>query len=142
MKLEALQEEMKVDSILNHTELDVESVKIPYLHSKWYNYFILESRLFKILDSDLNKLYKNRFEYFLGKCPESVYKEEPLHIRVTRQDVETYILADEAYQALKMKVDLQKMKVDLCQEMIKTINNRNFIIKSTIDFLRFKNGLN
>lgn len=140
MRLDELQAEIAADSEINNNALDTESLRIPMLHSKYYNYFIAELRILKGIEIEYKRVKKERHQYWLGQASDEVYKAEPKDIKILRQDLELYLDADEKLTELKSKYELQKMKTEMLEAFIKTLNTRNFLIKNSIEFLRFKNG--
>lgn len=140
MRLDELQAEIEKDSYVDNNKLDTESLKIPMLHSKYYNYFIAELRILKGVEAEYKKLKKERHQYYLGQAKDEVYKEEPMQLKILRTDLELYLDADEKLSDLKSKYEIQKMKTEMLEAFIKTVNTRNFLIKNSIEFLRFKNG--
>jgi len=140
MKLADIQAEIEKDSAINNNSLDTESLRIPMLHSKYYNYFMDELRILKAVEHDYRRVKKERHQYYLGQASDEVYKEKPLNIKVLRADLDLYLDADPELNDLKTKYELQKAKAELLESFIKTLNQRNFLIKNAIDFLRFKNG--
>lgn len=141
MKFSEILEMMKVDSNIDAAHLDTASLAIPYLHSKWYNVFVEELRILKGIDTEYNILYKNKMEYYLGKAPDEIYEQNPLHLKILKQDVEIYLKSDEELIAVDSKRSLQKIKVETVEGYIKNINNRSFMIKNAIDFRKFVNGV-
>ena len=140
MKFSEILEMMKIDSNIDAAHLDVASLAIPYLHSKWYNIFVEELRILKGVDAEYNVLYKNKMQYYLGKAPDEIYEQNPLHLKILKQDVEIYLKSDELIAA-DSKRSLQKIKVETVEGYIKNINNRSFMIKNAIDFRKFVNGV-
>ncbi|WEM34280.1 single stranded DNA-binding protein [Xanthomonas phage X1] len=110
------------------------------LHSKYYNYFLTELRILKGIEIEYKRVKKERHQYWLGQASDEVYKAEPKDIKILRQDLELYLDADEKLTELKSKYEMQKMKTEMLEAFIKTLNTRNFLIKNSIEFLRFKNG--
>ncbi|MFA6199185.1 MAG: recombination mediator protein UvsY [Bacteroidales bacterium] len=140
MKTKDIQDMMELDSVINPTELDTESLKIPMLHNKYYNIYIEEYKILKALEQTLKKTTKYKTEYYLGKCPDEVYQQKPLNLKILKADVENYIQTDDDIIEVNTKIIIQKTKVDLVDAFIKQINQRSFNIKNAIEFLRFKNG--
>ncbi len=140
MRLDEIQAEIEKDSAIDNTKLDTESLKIPLLHSKYYNIFIGELKILKGVEHEYRRMKKERQQYYLGQASDEVYKEEPLQLKVMRQDLELYLDADPVLNNLKTKYEMQKAKTELVEAFIKTLNQRNFLIKNSIDFMRFKNG--
>jgi hypothetical protein len=142
MKFSDLFVMIEEDSKLDYSALDAESLKIPYLHGKYYPLFIEEARLHKKVSNEYKALKKFKSEYYLGRCEDKVYEEFPLQLKVLRSDLDTYLDADPELAALDEKLDTQKRKVEMLESFIKSLNSRGFNIKSAIDFMKFKNGIN
>lgn len=140
MRLDEIQAEIAQDSNVDNNKLDTESLKIPLLHSKYYNIFLAELRILKGVESEYRRMKLERHKYYLGQASDEVYKEEPLQLKVLRQDLELYLDADPKLSDLKNKYEVQKMKTEMLEAFIKTLNTRNFLIKNALEFLRFKNG--
>ncbi len=141
MKFSEIRDMMEQDAIINPAHLDEASLAIPYLHSKWYNVFIEELRILRGLDVEYNRLVKDKMEYYLGKASDDVYIQQPLHLKILKQDVDVYLKADSELVSIESKKILQKIKVETIEGFIKNINNRSFMIKNAIDFRKFVNGV-
>lgn len=141
MKFSEIRDLMEQDSIINPAHLDEASLAIPYLHSKWYNLFVEELRVLRSIDIEYNLLLKAKTEYYLGKADDTVYIQQPLHLKILKQDVDVYLKADADLISAESKKSLQKIKVETIENFIKNINNRSFMIKNAIDFRKFVNGV-
>lgn len=142
MLLEDLNKMIDEDSEIDKNNLDVESLKIAKLHSKYYSLMIEELKIHKRLESEYSGLLKDKTEYYLGKSPDAVYRENPLFHKILKQDLELYLKSDKELNNLQLKLTEQKAKVDYIESFIKTINNRSFQISNAINFIKFKNGIN
>ena len=141
MKLSDLKHMMEQDSVIDHANLDREALKIPYLHGRWYGFFIDESRLYRSLMNEYRQLKRFKMEYYLGKCPDDVYEREPLNLKILKQDLDIYMESDAELNALEEKMNTQKLKVEMIESFVKSLNNRGYNIKCAVDFIKFKNGL-
>lgn len=141
MKLDEIRELMREDSKIDSAALDSESIKIPYLHAKWYDIFVEELRALKGIEQEYGRLVKEKTEYYLGKADDEVYKEKPLNLKILKQDLDVYLKADPDLMRLDSKRALQQIKVDTVESFIKSINQRSFNIRNAIEFMKFKNGL-
>lgn len=141
MNISELQEMLEADSKIDEAALDKESLRIALLHGKWYSIFMNEARIYRKAFNDLKKLKKFKTEYYLGKCDDVTYQQFPLDHKVLRSDLDTYLDADDEICELDEKVNTQKLKVEMCESFIKSLNSRGFNIKSAIEFMKFKNGV-
>ena len=143
MKLEEIQQSWEKDCAIDRSELGEESLKIPKLHSKYFNIFSAERMLLRKLESDLKKLYRVKYEYYNGTLDFDMLREynwEPNPLKILRSDIGMYMESDTDYQTLQLKYDYQKEKVDFLENIIKSLNGRGFNIKSAIDWEKFKVG--
>ena len=65
---------------------------------------------------------------------------EPFDLNILKTDIDRFMQADNDIITLSNKVALQKEKVNYLENIIKIINNRQWSIRSTIDWLKFTNG--
>ena len=140
MKLEDIQAEIEADSEINNTNLDHESLRIPQLHSKYYKMYLTEVRILKGIESDFRRKKLDCVLYYTGQATDDKYKERPLHKKVLKQEVDLFLDADVELSELKNKYEMQKLKAEMLEAFIKTLNTRNFLIKNAIDWIKFKNG--
>jgi hypothetical protein len=141
MKIEEIRDLMQEDSKIDDTALDAESIKIPYLHSKWYSIFIDELRVLKGIEQEYNRLVKEKTEYYLGKADDDVYEKKPLNHKILKQDLDVYLKADDDLMKLDGRRSMQQIKVEMIENFIKSINQRSFNIRNAIEFMKFKNGV-
>ena len=140
MTLEELQESVDRDFKLDDTELDSESIKIPLLHNKYLQYFNKFSLLLKKAEYDRKVLTRQKWEYYTGKADASVYKEKPFDLKILRTDVHIYMDSDEELQRADQKEAYLKQVVSYLEQVLRSINTRNFIIKNAIDWKKFTSG--
>lgn len=145
MKLTDIQAAWDVDSKINGSELGTESLRVPELHNKYLKILLAEGQVLRSLDSQYKRDYRFKWEYYLGTLDQKTLKQngwEPWSLKVLRADVSIYLDSDTDLQAIKEKLDFQKDKFNYIEQILKTINNRGFSIKNSIDWERFKSGLN
>ena len=64
----------------------------------------------------------------------------PFPFKLLKNDIEAYIHADEEVIKNKFKIMMSEEKVNYLESIIKTLNNRNFLIKNAIDWRKFTSG--
>jgi hypothetical protein len=144
MKIEDIQNLWSQDVKIDHTELATEALRIPSLHSKYYNIFSQERLRLRKFETELKKLKLEKYEFFTqGPTPETHergWKLPPVG-RVIKSEVNNYIDADDEIITLTLKIGIQQEKVEMLESIIKSLVNRGFLIKSAIDFEKFKVGM-
>ena len=140
MTLEELQESVNKDFKLDDTELDRESVNIPLLHNKYLIHFNKFNLLLKKADQDHKTLVREKWEYYTGKADESVYREKPFDLKVLKADVHIYMDSDDELQRADQKAAYLKQVVSYLEQVLRSINNRTFLIKNAIEWKKFTSG--
>ena len=140
MTLDELLLEQENDSVIDYNKLDLESLKTPKLHAKWYRYYVDEMKSYRVCEVQYAECKKDRFEYYMGKADPMVYQEEPLHEKKIKQDLEYYMSSDKKLNDANSKMVIQQMKINLIESFLKTLANRGFVIKNSIDYQKFKSG--
>jgi len=132
------------DMIIDDTELDIESIKTPQLHNKYLNLFHDERLLLAKADDEYKKLYKVKWEYYTGKIDQETLDRmnwEPFQLNILKADVDKYLDSDTDLSILRMKISFAKEKVNYLESVIKIINNRQWNIRSAIEWRKFVSGV-
>ena len=144
MKIEDIismwQEDVKIDE----TELSRESLNIPLLHGKYLKHFSDERLKLRALKMKHKQLSTRLADYYRGDLnnPEDLAElgREPYQFKRLKQEVSHYVDSDLEMVQLNTKVVYQQELVDILEEIIKAINTRGYVIKNSLDFLRFTSG--
>jgi hypothetical protein len=140
MTLEELQQAVDRDFKLDDTELDTESIKIPLLHNKYLQHFNKFSLLLKKAEYEHKALVRQKWEYYTGKSDPSVYKEKPFDLKILKSDVHIYMDSDEDLQRADQKTAYLNQVVKYLEQVLRSINNRTFLIKNAIEWKKFTSG--
>lgn len=133
---------MDIDRKIDRSQLDHEETQTAILHGKYYNFLMHEATVYKKLDLEYRKLKRKKMEYYLGRSSDEVYQQNPLQLKIQRQDLDIYLDSDDEMQELDIRLHLQKAKVDMIQQFISNVvNSRGFVIRDIIAFEKFKNGI-
>jgi hypothetical protein len=144
MRTDELINEWAKDSKIDNTELGKESLIIPQLHSKYLNEFYLAKTLYNKLSNDYKKLFKVKQQYYLGILSEEELKEygwEPQPLKILKSDIPTYIESDQDVIEIQSKIKATEDKIEFIENIIRTLNNRGYLIKNAIEWEKFKMGL-
>ena len=145
MSLDKYQDEWSADADLDNSALDEAARNVPLLHAKWWKYYSAERLRFKMVDLQYKTLYRQKWEWLLGKMDDTERLQlgwPPQNLKILTTNVDVYLDGDAHIQELLKKRIVQEETLKFLEDVIKQINNRNFLIKSMIDFLKFKHGLN
>lgn len=143
MTFDELKEMVKKDIALDETQLDKESARTPQIHNKYLLFYMEEKLSLSRMESELNVLKNKKWLYYSGKMSQEELDEngwEQYDLHVLRGDVDKIIEADNQVIKQKLKVEYQRERVNYLENIIKIINNRQWNIRSIIDWLKFTNG--
>lgn len=143
MKLEDIQSIWEKDCQIDRTELGEESLKISQLHSKYFKLFSTERLTYKRMEKEFKELSKIKFEYYNGILSHvdlKAYGWDPFSLKVLKSDLHIYLDSDKDIADAKLKMDLQKEKIDFLENIIKSLNTRGYQINNAIAWERFKVG--
>ena len=140
MNLDEIQSLWEEDSKIDEDNLHTESTKIPSLHAKYYR--ILNNILLmkKLEENKFKQIKKEKWQYYTGKADPEVYIEKPFDHKVLRQDVDKYMDSDEDLIKVLNKIDYFQVMLTYLDSILKSINNRTFQIKNSIEWQKFIRG--
>ena len=141
MNLEQLQTMWKTDSVLDDDLHDNDSLKIPQLHMKYMEFHNTFSLMKKDREIEMKRLVRDKWLYYKGKAPATVYKEMPFDLKLTtKEEISMFIDADEDIGKLQYKIDYIDQVLFFLDGVLRQINNCTYHIKNAIEWKRFQNG--
>jgi len=141
MNLETLQNLWKTDSKLDEDQHDNDSLAIPQLHMKYMEFHNQYSLMKKEREIEMKRLIKEKWLYYKGKAPSSIYKEMPFDLKLTtKEEISMFIEADEDIGKLKYKIEYIDQVVFFLDSVLRMINNRTYHIKNAIEWKKFQSG--
>jgi len=144
MNLENLKEHITKDSIVDSTELGTEALKIPQIHGKYINLLTDLKLLLTKQNQEYAILRLRKWKIYTGKASKEeleLWKEDPFDLDILKTDVDKFMDADQQLTDLKLKIALSETKIKMVEEFLKSLNNRNFMIRSAIDWQKMMNGI-
>jgi hypothetical protein len=144
MNLENLKELITKDSQIDSTELGIESLKIPQIHSKYLTILSDVKLLLTKQQHDLAILKLRKWKIYTGKASHEeleLWGEDPSDLTLLKSDVEQFVEADPKVIELKSKIAVSEVKLKMVEEFLRSLNNRNFAIKSAIEWHKMMNGV-
>ena len=144
MKIDDIIDMWQSDVKIDETELSRESLNIPLLHGKYLKYFSQERLKLRAQKMKQKQLQQRLMDYYRGDLnnPEDLAElgREPYEFKRLKQEVSHYVDSDSEMVQLNTKIAYQQELVDILEEIIKAINTRGYVIKNSLDFLRFTSG--
>ena len=144
MKIDDVVEMWQKDCKIDETELSLESLNVPALHAKYLKIYSQQRLKLKALNLKKKELKVKLGDYYKGDLnnPEDLEDigREPWPKKVLKQDLFDYVEGDVDMIALNTKIVYQEEFVDVLTEIVKNINGRGYVIKNSIDFLKFTMG--
>lgn len=142
MTIDEIYDEWSKDCNIDRTELGEESLKIPQVHSKYLKIYSSERLKLIKLESEMKTLKRDKYEFYTQGPNEdtpSHWKLPPKGM-ILKSDIPMYIDSDADIINLTLKIGYQKEKIELLEEIIKSINNRGYSIRAAIDWHKFTMG--
>jgi len=145
MKLSDLQEEWTKDSPINETNLGSEAARVPLLHSKYIGYLGKVRLQLRKAESDYFKTRSKKYRYYRGEMSRDELEEEgwtqfqgnkPL-----KNEMEEFLQCDGDLIELTDKVEYFKTVQYTLEQIIRSLNSRTWDIKSSIEWVKFTNGM-
>ena len=143
MKIEDIFTAWEEDTTIDRTELGDEAIKIPKLHHKYFQILVKEKMILRQYEAEMKQLKLDKYE-FLTQGPNEETKDKgwrlPAKGMILKNDLPLYMDGDQDIINLSLKIGLQQEKIEFLDSIIKSIMNRNFVIKNAIDWQRFTMG--
>ena len=143
MKIDDLHDEWTKDQDLDLSQIDKAIRKVPLLHGKWWKFYTTERQTYAVVRQERDKLRHDKFEWYVGRLSEEdriARGWPPQPLRIVRQDVERFLSGDAELIPYESRIEMQEIKLKLIEDVIKSLNNRGYLIKTSVDYLRFSNG--
>ena len=144
MRFDDIKTMVAKDMVIDGSELDTESLKIPQLHNKYLNLFHDERILLRKLEADKRELVRDKWEFYSGKMSQEELDERgwvPFQLKILKQDLDMYIHSDSDITKVDDRITLQKEKVDYLSSILKSITGRGWEIKNAIEWRKFTSGI-
>ena len=141
MTLDELKLQVSQDLKVDDEHLDTESLKNQEIKAKYLEHKSkFELLLFKA-KGDYKRLYREKWEYYGGKADAKIYASKPFDLKVLKTDLGVYISADEEIIDAENKIGYLETVVDYIKGVIKSVDNRGWVIKNAIEWKKFEAGL-
>lgn len=144
MNIDQIKAFAEIDTVIDVNHLDDEASKIPQIHNKYLCILMDEKLVLESLDSKYKILKRDKWLYYSGKLSAEELKQkgwEPFDLNILKQDIDRFIDSDIDIINLGNKIFLQKEKINYIESVIKIISNKIWNIRSSIEWIKFSQGL-
>ena len=134
-----VQEDLKIDS----TELAIESVNTPQIHNKYLLFLKKHKEALAEDERTLRVMKKYKWLYYTGKLSKEEldqFKWEPFELNILKTDVDKFIDADDDVIKLERQITEKKELVNYLDGVVKIVANRQWNIRSAIEWIKFSHG--
>ena len=143
MKLDEIHDLWDGDCEIDQNNISVEASRVPKLHSKYYRIYSREGLEYQKMKERLNRLILLKDQYYRGLMAEEELEElgwPPNPKLILKADVKQHIDGDKDVIKYRLQVANQQQKIALLEDIVKSINTRNFLLKTIVDYERFRGG--
>lgn len=143
MKLEEIHTHWSTDSVIDWSNPPEMMRRVPLLHAKYWRIWTEERERFLAAKREYDTLRLARLNYWCGRIDEAERKArgwEPQPLRIVRTESDEYLNGDEVLKVPHGKMERQHTKLKLLEGIVKNINERGFLVRSYVDYLRFSQG--
>jgi hypothetical protein len=134
-----VQEDLKIDS----TELAIESVNTPQIHNKYLIFLKKHKEALAEDERTIRVMRKYKWLYYTGKLSKEEldrFKWEPFDLNILKTDVDRFIDADDDVIRLERQITEKKELVSYLDGVVKIVGNRQWNIRSAIEWIKFSHG--
>lgn len=142
MNLNDIEKMWDEDGCIDPDNLHLESIKLPTLHSKYFKIYNNLVLLRKKEENNFIELQRDKWLFYSGKADPKIYKETPFDLKIIKSDLDRFINSDPDVVKSNNKVEYYSMMIKFTESIIKNIENRSFVIKNAIEFMKFTAGYN
>jgi hypothetical protein len=144
MIIDEIKAEWKKDSIINQLKINDEIVRVPLLHSKYLDYYVVARAKLSIATQTLNLLKNKKRRYYRGEMS----REEMLEygweawqgLKPSLSEMKELFEQDYELNELQLKVDYWETTLNQIEYIMKEINGRQYALKTLVDLKKFEAG--
>ena len=141
MNLDELKLEVYNDLKIDNEHLDTESLKNQEIKAKYLDIKSKYELLLFKAKGDYKRLYREKWEYYGGKSDAKIYISKPFDLKVLKTDLSVYITSDDEVIDAENKIGYLETVVDYIKGVIKSVDNRGWDIKNSIEWKKFEAGM-
>lgn len=139
MTLDEILQEWDEDSTVKLTNIDEAATRTIKHHAKYLTYLREALRAHRNAEARVNQVMSDRYDWYAGRSKNDAGVAYPY--RLDKTEIRMKVDADPIYIAAKNDERELASMVKSLQDIIDAINRRGFLLKTAVDYQKFKNGL-
>lgn len=144
LNLEDLMAEWKNDSTIDHSHLDTASLRTANLHQKYLDFLTKYKVRIFALDKKYLEMKGLRSRYYSGQMTKLELEEQGWsqyqYKTPLKSELERLLETDSYLLQIKDKTSHYTFCFEYCEEVLKSLRDRNYQIRAAIDFMKFQAG--
>lgn len=141
MTLEEYQKIWSEDCKINSEELDIASLSIPVVHSKYLTFLSQERKRIKALEATKDFLESQLKDYYAGAIDGKDINRPPFQLRLTtNSQINERVSKDKDMIKANLKIAECENSILFLKAVLDSINQRNWIIRNAIEWRKFTSG--
>ena len=141
MTLDELKQIVYKQLPVDKDHLDTESLRNQELYAKFIDYKTNFDFLLAKAKGEYKVLYKEKWEYYVGKADAKIYVTKPFDLKVLKNDLHIYIESDKEIIDAENKIVYLETTVKYIDYVLKSIQSRGWDIKNAIEWKKFEAGM-
>ena len=134
MDLTKIQEMFDKDSKIDETNITLEETRSPALLNKYLKLYTNFRLMLSKAESDMKILKREKWMFYTGKS------ERPFELKILKNDVTTFIDADEEMIKLSSKIDYLKQVNLYLEHIVKNLHSRGFQLRNITTWIKYTEG--
>jgi hypothetical protein len=143
MNLTQLHSEWELDQKIDRANLDTDLANLPYLHHKYWRYYLDLRKTLAPLVQSLAELKILKSQYYMGRLDNATrlnYGWPVQNLTILRTDLDQYLDADAQLAAKRQTVAALQDELRFLEDVIKQINGRGYLYRTILEFMKFSHG--
>lgn len=141
--IELIESEWTEDAKISIEELNSSSSSTLDLHAKYFKYLNQAKKVKRLFEAERNKMIRLRTDYYTNNLPLDELRArgwKPNQRIYIKGEIDKVLQSDDFIIQLNIDIGEAQDIIDMVESIIKSIQQRTFIIKNIIENKKFING--
>ena len=144
MNLEQLIDQWEVDSAIDDTFLDRESIRTPSIHAKYLRIMMGYKMKLSALKAEYNTLRQKKFRYYRGEMGKAELQEcgwdQWQGVKPLKNEMNEFLEGDADLNRISIKCQYLENMIQGVESIMSQVKARDWQIRNTIEWKKFITG--